>query len=184
MKLSVKDLNSIFYSGDYNHTGDKELIVKLSFLLNNNYLLVNKIKIADKSDYLNLAANSEQINRNFDADGGGRTHVALKLLAKKYLSTTGIESKLEHAFCGYYPDIISNDNQIIIECGHTNNVDKIFNYFTQGKIKQLIQVPYPYEDEEFIFAYCFTPKPKLADFLLFEEQEKRLKLKNIINNNK
>ncbi len=116
-----------------------------------------------------------------NAAGGGKNHVALKLLAKEYLQKKGVTELLfEHPFCGYYPDVMSADTLIIAECGHTNNPEKMLAYFQQGNIHECMQIPYPmYEDKE-ILGYCFTAGPQLKEFLDFLEAEKRNQLRKFL----
>lgn len=176
-----KTLREIFYSDQYHFGGDKDTINKLYFLLREKYIGFEKVTIASKTEYLNLLSNTDMLEKEYDADGGGLQHVALKLLARKYLKTFEVETRFEQPFCGYYPDVISTDKKIIIECGHTNNVDKIFTYFTQGDIKEFIQVPYPSDEDNHLYGYVFTSQNNLKGFLEFESKENRKRILGITN---
>jgi len=77
----------------------------------------------------------------------------------------------EQEFEGYFPDVISRDKKMIVECGNTNP-DKIFNYFKNKYVQKLIIIPYISNTEQFISAYIFTADTELSDFLNFSENEK------------
>lgn len=120
------------------------------------------------------------MQQQYDAAGGSLEHVALKLLVGAYLERRQIEYSFEHPLCGFYPDVLSKDTSIVIECGHTQNSEKLIAYFLHGKIKEFIQVPYPNEAEPNILGYQFVPKnSELHDFLKFIDEEKRTSIKNI-----
>jgi hypothetical protein len=90
----------------------------------------------------------------------------------------------EHAFCGYFPDVLSNDKTKVIECGHTQNAEKMLTYFHQGDINEYIQIPYPDLDSLIIKGYSFTPSSELKRFLDFLDAEKRSDIKTILKNRK
>lgn len=180
MNYGEATLRTIFYSSQYNFSSDKSLLTKLSFLIAHNYIAVEKITLCPKTHYLNLASATET-RENFDAAGGSPQHVALKLIGQEYLFRLGIESKCELSFCGYTPDVISTDLQTVIECGHTDNIDKLFIYFLQGDIAECIQIPYPDESDSTVYAYRFIPKPNLKKFLLETNFPDREQILSIVN---
>lgn len=173
-------IQDIFYSGSHAFRGDKDSISEIAFLIDNNYLSVSPIIISSKEEYDILLNNPHKLSFLYEAAGGGGTHIALKILAKEYLKIDrGHESVFEHPFCGYYPDVLSVNESIVIECGHTGNPEKILTYFRQGNIKECIQIPYPSSQETEIIGHSFIAKDKTAEFLIFLEKEKLAKTKNL-----
>jgi hypothetical protein len=86
-----------------------------------------------------------------------------------------------HAFiCGYYPDVMTKDGSIVIECGHTNNPEKMLHYFRQSNTRECIQIPYPDESNTAILGYSFTTGTELHGFLGFLESEKHSAVKKLI----
>jgi len=106
-----------------------------------------------------------------DIEGGGDRHLGLKLVGRDYLHTIGVVNVLyEKVFEGYIPDVISEDQKVIIECGNTN-ADKVFNYFKNKSLKELVVIPYSDDKSSKISLYIFTPSEELSEFLLFREIE-------------
>jgi len=173
-------VRDIFYSGMNAFRGDSNSITEIAFLVDENYLSISTVTIASKNEYRVLLSDKDKLERIDEAAGGGNTHVALKVLTEKYIKTNrDCESVFEHPFCGYYPDVLSCDETIVGECGHTGNPEKILTYFRQGNIKECIQVPYPSDEDVEVKGYSFTAKNNLKEFLIFSEKEKRDKLKEI-----
>lgn len=181
MNLSQKELAEIFYSGTHAFKGDGSLIQKIHFLLQHNYLKCEKISVSTKSEFYNICDSIER-NPNFDeAAGGGSMHVALKLIAQIYLEKQGMSAIFEKQFLGYFPDVITEDLQTIVECGHTDNVDKIFTYFIQGNVAEIIQLPYPTSDDPSIYGYRFLTGNNLREFLQTEFDIDKQDVLKIIN---
>lgn len=112
---------------------------------------------------------------------GGSSHVALKKLAERFLQTHRSKNvSFEHAFCGYYPDVLSIDKTIVVECGHTQNPAKMLDYFRQGNIAEYIQIPYPSADDVEITGYMFIAGDAFTDFITFLEDKKRDTIREII----
>ena len=176
-----EDVRNIFFSGSHAFRSDEELVGKLHFLLAEHYLSCERFTIGSKEDFFSLCDDTEKVIIRDDASGGGAGHVALKLLAERYLNSLGITVYFEHPFCGYYPDVISTDLQTVVECGHTNNADKILVYFTQGHISELIQIPYPVDDDTHICGYRFTAHRDLSGFLNAEFEEHKDAILKIVN---
>lgn len=176
-------VQKIFYSGGQAFRGNKELVNDIAFLLDENYLTLSQISLGKKEKYLSIMDEPQPKKDTYKAAGGGKNHVALKLLAGAYLKTRGFHAILyEHPFCGYYPDVMTGDNSIIAECGHTDNADKILAYFQRGGIRECLQIPYPtYEDDE-VFGYSFVANRELKEFLDFLEGERRNELRKIHKN--
>mgnify|MGYP001581026739 CR=1 FL=1 len=161
-------IKDIFYSGNPAYIGDNDSINEIAFLVDERYLTLEEIIIATKKEYIEMFDSATAIqNESYMAAGGGKAHIALKLLSGKYLNSRHIDVNYEHSFCGYYPDVLSLDKLIVVECGLTQNPTKILDYFEQGNIRECIQVPYPYESENTIKGYSFKPSRHLKDFLVF-----------------
>jgi len=177
--LEVQD---IFYSGTQAFRGNKDLINDIVFFLDEKYLTLSKVSVGTKEEYLALLDSLSSRKDAYDAAGGSKNHVALKLLTGEYLKMRGFHNILyEYPFCGYYPDVMTKDNFIIAECGHTDNADKMLKYFQQGNIREFIQVPYPTQDSNLIFGYIFLAGNRLKEFLNFLESERRNELRQLIN---
>ncbi len=169
---TFQELQNIFYSGAYSFSGSLDPISEFAFLIREGYMNLKTITIADKVEYLTLFENKNVIRRAFNAAGGGDAHIALKLSGGKYLEkSTGRSVLYEHPFCGYFPDIMSADHSVIIECGHTQNPEKVFKYFQEG-VKEFIQIPYTNETDTKITGYSFSPNEHLIEFLKLLEQTK------------
>lgn len=179
-------IQSIFFSGSNAFRGDQESINEIAFLVDEEYLVLNRICVGTKEKYFNILDSVLDNEHKHDlAAGGGKNHVALKLLASEYLKNKNIqETKYEHPFCGYYPDVMSNDKSVIVECGHTQNPEKMLAYFHQGNIKEFIQIPYPVHEDDKIIGYSFTAKDDLRSFLDFRDIQNISQIKNIKNSRK
>ena len=163
-----------FYSGGHAFTGDKQTVKDISFLVDEHYLKLRIFHIASRQEYLEMLHNIERNKSYNEAVGGSKEHIALKLLSGEYMQKKlGLEVLYEHPLCGYYPDVVTVNNRIVVECGHTNNPEKMLIYFRQSDITECICVPYPDPDAQNIQAYSFSASEKLRDFLAFWESEKR-----------
>lgn len=171
---TFEKIRNIFFSGGFAFTGILESINEIAFLVDEGYLKLETITIADKEHYFSvLNSTSNQIEKD-DASGGSIEHITLKILASEYLELLKQQSTLfEHAFCGYYPDVLSSDKLTVIECGHTQNAEKMLIYFRQGDINECIQIPYPDQDSQIITGYSFKANSALKAFLEFLDVEKR-----------
>ena len=181
MTWSISDVRNIFFSGPYSFAADEALVQKIHFLLNHDYLTCTRITIGAKDEFLEISSDSSHVSKHDEASGGGSAHIALKLLAQKYLLGLGFEAQFEQPFCGYYPDVISTDQQTVVECGQTHNVDKMFAYFIDGKISDLIQVPYPTVDDSLVYGYRFIASKNLATFLKASFEDEKSKILQILN---
>jgi len=169
---SLETIKNIFYSGTHSFRFDRELISNVCFLLKNNLLTVESKTIASIGKYRSYTddiANGRVAS--IDIAGGQIEHLALKLIGRDYLVSSGFqEVEFEAQFVGYFPDVITKDRKCIVECGLTNP-DKIFNYFKNKSVVQIIIIPYPNPDTKKLVAYVFSPTIDLAEFLIFKEQE-------------
>ncbi len=180
--VSQEFIRDIFYSGQFGFSSDVEITNKIVFLINQNYLILRQVFIASKSEYLEISSNQTLLESRSEASGGGNTHVALKLLAEKYLQNEyGTHSLFEQPFLGFIPDVRSTDSHIICECGHTDNAEKIFTYLRHPDIRYVIQIPYPNDEDAKIFGYEFQAQSSLFGFLDMESTEKNQQIKDILN---
>ena len=183
MNLTTKEfIAEIFYSGPHGFRGDMQVAEKISFLVNEGYLVMRKVTIGTKSDYMNVASDTSLINSRNEAAGGSREHIALKLLAQLYCEReyTSV-CVFEQSFAGFFPDIISIDKHTLCECGHTNNAEKILTYFRHPTVQRVIQVPYPDETDDLLYGYIFKAESTLVPFLDFEAKDIALSIKAILN---
>lgn len=182
-KVTPEFIKDIFYSGQFGFSSDIEITNKIAFLVNQNYLILRQVYIASKSEFLNISSDQGILEKRSEASGGGNSHVALKLLAERYLlDEYGVDSLFEQPFTGFIPDVRSLNGQIICECGHTDNAEKIFTYLRHPDIRYVIQIPYPTDMEDTIFGYEFQSQPNLFGFLEMESTESNQKIKDILNN--
>lgn len=174
------EIRNIFFSGDYGYAYDVDTVQEITFFVNNGYLLFERVVIGKKQDYLVLLSKRITTKDSCDADGGSKQHIALKIIAGKFIKNTYEKDIFyEHVFCGYYPDVKSTDSSIIVECGLTNNPEKIFAYF-KGGASEVIQVPYPYDEDTEIIGYKFTAAENFREFLEFYEKEKLSNVKRFL----
>ena len=185
MKSVYEDIKNIFYGGNYSFTGNYQSAKDIAFLIENDYLELSELLIASKKDYMELASDPSLLELNDEAAGGGVTHVALKLLGARFLKKERkMKSKYEQQFCGYTPDVLSEDQSIVIECGHTQNSEKMFDYFSHGDLQEFIQIPYPDQNNQTIVGYSFTKKGDgLVGFLSKLSKHKLSNAKEVFKNN-
>ena len=182
-KVTSEFVRNIFYSGQFGFIGDREVTEKIAFFVNNNYLILTKISIATKEQYLEVCTNPAFASLRDDASGGSFEHVALKILGQVHIeSAYGVWSKFEQSFAGYIPDVQSIVDHTICECGHTNNPEKLFAYFRHPEVRLVIQIPYPNDTDADIFGYEFQATPDLIPFLDYESESVSQSIKNILNN--
>ncbi len=180
---TLSKIRDIFYSGSYAFSGDEETIKEIAFLVSNDYLRLDSFPIASKAEYFRK---TEEVTSNpslyDEATGGGHGHMALKLITAKFLEgISGQKMKFEQSFCGYFPDILSADKKTVAECGHTQNAEKILAYFSKGKIRECIQVPYPNLEDFGVLGYRFTPESSLTGFLNVLERNKNANLRTALS---
>lgn len=175
----VKDA---FYSGEHAFTGDRQIVRDIAFLVDENYLTLRVCPIGTMNEYREILHTLEHQEGSYEAAGGGNTHTTLKLLSGAYLRNRfGQGIKYEHPFCGHYPDVMTDDGRIVVECGHTNNPEKMLTYFRQGNIEECLLVPYPDPELDIVPGYSFAALDELKKFLDFWESEKHLELKKKLN---
>ena len=171
-------VREIFFSGSHEFRGDLASIQEIAFLLDKQFLFLKEISIATKAAYHAILDDVLKNKHAHDlADGGEKNHIALKILAGEHLKKHGFRVQYEHPFCGYYPDVLAHDASIVVECGHTQNPEKMLAYFRQGAIKKCIQIPYPVSENDEICGYIFTASEHLVGFLDALERKKLQELR-------
>lgn len=174
-------IKNAFYSGAHAYAGSNEVINEIAFLVKEKYLTLSVLTLGSKEEYLaciERALSERQAGEK--TAGGSIEHVALKIVAGNYLQRRRLHVQYEHPFCGYYPDAMSKNGEVIIECGHTNNPEKMFTYFRQGGTRECVQLPYPGEGVGPLLGYSFTAGPDLYSFLAFLESEKHSATKDLV----
>lgn len=167
----VKDA---FYSGEHAFTGDRQAVRDIAFLVDKGYLNLRVFPIASRQKHLATLHTLDQNKHADKASGGSQEHIALKLLSGEYLQKKfGLRVQYEHQLCGYYPDVMTADSCIVVECGHTHNPEKMLTYFKQSDMKECILVPYPDSEKQIVLGYSFTASDELRKFLTFWDSEKR-----------
>ena len=182
----ISKIRDIFYSGSFAFNGDLEQISEITFLLDEGYVSLVSLDIASKTEFLQIAQDvASNAHAHDAAAGGGNTHIALKMLAEQYLrQVKGKSALFEQSFCGYFPDVLSEDRTIAIECGHTQNPSKMLDYFRSGNICEFIQIPYPSDDDTLVTGFSFTAGNMLVEFLDFLDCEKRNKTREVLRKRK
>lgn len=170
-KITVKKLFEVFYSGDHAFRGDAQTIQDIYFLIENDYIHFQKEVLGTKEEYKKLMHEADLTN--VDIAGGSTDHVAIKAFAIKKLSYSFVS---ELQFYGFFPDLISKNKKIIVECGNTQNPEKIFSYFLHG-VEEVIQIPYPSVEDKEIAAYKFSPQKDFEKFYKLWKQNELNKLK-------
>jgi len=182
MKNSTEEIRDIFYSGSHSFRGDLEPIKDIVLLIDKGYLLLTKVLIGTKGKHSSLLHNYKHLPDKYDAAGGSSEHIVLKILSKEYMEKEcGCKNvTFEESFHGYYPDVLDKEKLIITECGHTQNPEKILQYFLQGNITKCIQVPYPDPEDQNVYGFAFTASGTLIPFLEFSNKEKSKDIKRMI----
>ena len=182
-KITPEFVRDIFYSGQFGFKSDLEVTTKIAFLVNNNYLVLSRVKIATKEQYLATCSSPSTLSKYDEASGGSPEHVALKILGAAYIKNEyGVESIFEQPFVGFIPDVQSIDKHTICECGHTDNPEKLFTYFKHIEVRFVIQIPYPDITDTEIYGYEFQAAPNLISFLEYESKGASQKILDILNN--
>ena len=178
----ISKTKDIFYSGSFAFNGDLEPINEIAFLLDEGYVSLASLDIASKMEFLQIAQDvASDAHAHDTAAGGGHTHIALKRLAEKYLrQVKGKTALFEQSFCGYFPDVLSEDRTIAIECGHTQNPSKMLDYFSKGNVSEFVQIPYPSDEDILVTGFVFTAGGMLIEFLEFLANEKRSKVREML----
>jgi hypothetical protein len=171
MRYDKYIIRDIFYSGIHSFRSDMQPIVDICYLLDTNLLFVKKERACDKKTYLDYieGLSTGKID-TFDVQGGKEAHMALKLIGRDILNKRGYTDILfESEFEGNIPDVMDSKTTILVECGNSN-ASKLFKFYINKKIKELMVVPYPDLDRD-IYAYTFIPGDELSEFLIFREHE-------------
>lgn len=156
---------------------DMEAVRDAFFLLNEGYVSLEKRSICTRKEFEKICSDiRDGIIPVADIDGGGVEHMALKMTATFLFPRNKLQFEIE--FEGCRPDVLVRDGErfFLIECGETNP-QKFFHYFKDRLVSQLILIPYPTTEQEWIEGYFLTPSADCADFLFFIEEERMKSLK-------
>ena len=108
-------VRDIFYSGNFSFTGDLEYINEISFLVDNGYLVLKTLDISSKEEFKHLLGKPSEVKELiYRAAGGTLPHIVLKILGGRRLEAMNKIPLFEHEFCGYFPDVMSEDKEIVI----------------------------------------------------------------------
>lgn len=183
MRYDNLTIRKVFTKDNQAFRIDMQIIEDIKFLLNEKLIFLKKEVIAGLKQY-HYYIDSISLKKiaSTDIEGGGSAHMSLKLIGKDYLIQRGYYNiKIEQEFHGLRPDIIVNDESLVIECGNTNP-NKIFEYFKNKKIKEVTIISYPDHNDKKIYCYIFTPSEILSDFIKYKESEERKDIKKYLKN--
>jgi len=180
MNLNLSELHTVFYSGMFSDQGDRGALFPIYELLQLNKLTHNTITIATKTHYLTTIQEMQR-HQHIDQVNGSPEHKALASLAQDWLHIQGFESKTEQTFCGHYPDVITSDKQTIVECGNTGNPEKLLQYFDQGNVAEVIQLPYPTYENSCLVAHRFVAQTGLHNAIHVLRQQQNRDILDILN---
>src|SRR3989338_4018457 len=111
--LKIRD---IFFSGAHAFAGNADAIGEITFLVDEGYLTIDQVVVADKSGYIRLLDDEAFYKESMGKiSGGGLSHIILKKLSGHYLMEhRGLAVYYEHPFVGYYPDVISKNKLVVV----------------------------------------------------------------------
>lgn len=155
--MNLQQLIDVFYS-NYRAGIDYDALESIFQSLSDEYLKVKKIKICACDVFQDTL--DKVLNGNIpvcEFDGGGKIHIALKVVAGKYiLEKFGQKCGYEENYRSRQPDVISRDKDIIFECGDTNP-RKILEYLGEDENLKIFVMPYHHiEDGNLIHAFLFV----------------------------
>lgn len=179
--LSIEQLIQIFYSNGNERRADREILNEILFLITEGLLFFHQESLCPIETYHSYIDRlySGEIE-NFSIAGGSNGHLALKLIALDMLVQKNWPRGLvEREYEGYRPDIITQDLELIVECG-TVNPSKIFSYFRSSHIKRVVIIPYPSEGDLSISKVDLTPAKELANFISRLEMDRFEKIKKLL----
>ncbi|MFA5188312.1 MAG: hypothetical protein WC460_03050 [Patescibacteria group bacterium] len=176
---SSNKLIDIFYSNSRLNV-DYQALEELNFLIDEEIIKFKEKEFNSIEEFHEII---EQLIKKeikiFDYQGGETRHMALKYLGEKFLLGENKKVKIESLFHGRYPDLISEDQEFIIECGDTDP-NKIIEYFLLGVVK-LYLIPYPDDDSDHLKLYEFSCElDELMEYKKFRDNINHNKIKEII----
>ncbi|MCX6742755.1 MAG: hypothetical protein NT116_00790 [Candidatus Parcubacteria bacterium] len=179
MNKNTESLLNIFYSNsplniDYHAIGELEYLIEKELIAISTRELCNINKLHEIIDKIN-SGNIKAI----DYQGGGIKHMALKKLGEDLLLSLNKKAKIESLFYNRYPDVISNDSSIIIECGDTDP-NKILEYFYYG-VAAIMVLPYPDSSEVNYYEFSSKDLKELQEYIKNKNSYFNDKIKQIIN---
>ncbi|MCX6742918.1 MAG: hypothetical protein NT116_01655 [Candidatus Parcubacteria bacterium] len=173
------NLIDIFYSNSRLNV-DYQALEELNFLIDEKIIKFKKKEFNSIEEFHKIIERliKKEI-KVFDYQGGETRHMALKYLGEKFLLSENKKVKIENIFHNRYPDLISEDQEIIIECGDTDP-NKVIEYFSLGVVK-LYLIPYPDDESDHLKIYEFWCEPaELTEYKEFREKINHDKIKEII----
>jgi hypothetical protein len=173
-------LLDIFYSNS-RIAVNFQALDELQFLLDEKIIKIKFGKKFTQEEFYKVIdrINSKEI-KIFDYQGGEIRHLALKYLAEELLKNLHKTPKIEQLYNNRYPDVMSEDREIIVECGDTDP-QKIIEYFN-GEIKNILIIPYPTSESKIFTSYKFECDfAGLAEYCAFKANKDKNSILNIIN---
>lgn len=181
--MKPQELLDLFYS-NYSTNFDYEAIKEIYEILCAGYIKITKVEICAMGQFDKIMDKvlSGEI-AICDYDGGGKKHIALKIIAGKYiLKHFHQKCSYEVNFYGRRPDVTSKEKDIIFECGDTDP-RKIMEYLEADENLTVFILPYHRTDDgDKLFAFDFVKnKDGLAAFLHNKKIDKLTDVRKIIN---
>ncbi len=177
MDKSTESLLNIFYSNSPLNI-DYQAIDELEYLIDEHLIVVTLTQLCNvrKLHEIIDKINSGNI-KAIDYQGGGIKHMALKKLGEDLLLNLNKKAKIESLFNNRYPDVISLDLKVIIECGDTDP-NKILEYFNSG-VESVIILPYPNSEEVNYYEFSYKDLKEVQEYI--KNSYFNDKIKQIIN---
>lgn len=165
MSLTCDDLRNIFYSG-YPAATSWDILDELFLALDRDAITYRKEQLAPKNEFYATT------NAIVEIDGFGpqqKSHMALKEIAKRWLwKTYHVKAICETYFNGLHPDVRSDDNRFVIECG-TTDPSCIEIFLNDARVVWVANIPYPFSDDSCLMLHIFGHGPNYAEW-----QEKKV----------
>lgn len=173
------NLIDIFYSNSRLNI-DYQAIDEIDFLIHEKIIKYKEEKLCNLEEFYKIIDRIQNKEiKIFDYQGGENRHMALKYLGEKFLLSKNKQVKIENIFHNRYPDLISEDKEIIIECGDTDP-NKIIEYFSLG-VAKLFFIPYPDDKSEHLMIYEFRcDSDELKEYKDYIDNINYNKIKDII----
>jgi hypothetical protein len=158
---------------------DYQAIGELDYLLGEKLIDITPVQLCNINKLHEII---DKINSGtikvMDYQGGGIKHMALKILGEELLADLNKGAKIESLFYNRYPDVISDDLSVIIECGDTDP-NKILEYFNLG-VAKIIILPYPDSEEVIYYEFSSTDLKELQEYIENKNNFYNDKIKRII----
>lgn len=179
MPLNYKNLLDVFYSG-FQGLINYQTLDKLWEAIKAEAVSYQLVKIISVSEYTRqLSTRENDFNRISSGIGGDEAgHRLLKLIAKEWLEKRGTPADYEANFSGGFVDVLSDDKQVIVECG-TTEPDRVVYYLEDNRINRVCVLPYPAYGDRFLTLYIFVrgknfPKARLKKYTNLSSSRKKI----------